>query len=200
MPFHIHSIHTYTCAQFPRNDDEGAYAAARQESAQKNRPRLKLRISSDQIQVPNHPIISRKGSGWGQSTLFLTISMTAVDRIVKPRGHPRQQWLNNVKSLQKYPQESSKTYLWRARPFECTNRRGGTNRCGRGGIRSRQSMMLLSIAMRPIRTCVHMLRRRGMTLVLRHLMPLGLIRRVGRRIGGAVGRERRIYRNGRVRL
>jgi hypothetical protein len=61
-------------------------------------------------------------------------------------------------------------------------------------------MMLLSVAVRPVRARVHLVRGRRVALVLSHLVPLRLVGRVGRRIGGAIGRKRRIYRNGRVRL
>lgn len=117
-----------------------------------------------------------------------------------PRGIQKTTMIEHSTKPSRYPQDLSKTYLWRALACGCRKTGGGTNRCGRGCIRSRQSMMLLSIGMGPIRTGIHMLRRRGVSLVLCHLVPLRLIGRVGGRIGGAVGRERGIYRNGRVRL
>jgi hypothetical protein len=53
----------------------------------------------------------------------------------------------------------------------------------------------------PIWTRIHLWRRRGrVARVLSHVVALRLIRRVGRRIGGARCRDRGIYRNVRVRL
>lgn len=37
MPFHTHSTHTYTCAQFPRNAGADACAAARREWERKSK-------------------------------------------------------------------------------------------------------------------------------------------------------------------
>jgi hypothetical protein len=108
--------------------------------------------------------------------------------------------MNTIRSLQKTPQGSSKTYLSRARSCSCGNRGGRTNRCSGRGIRTGQSMMLLSIAVRPVRARVHLVRGRRVALVLSHLVPLRLVGGVGRRIRWAVGRKGRIYRNGRVRL
>lgn len=60
-------------------------------------------------------------------------------------------------------------------------------------------MLMLSISMRPVWTRIH-LRRRGVALILGHVMALGLVGRVGRRIVGAGCRDRGIYRNVGVRL
>lgn len=62
--------------------------------------------------------------------------------------------------------------------------------------------MLMLVPMRPFRTRIHL---RwwwwgGVSLVLGHVMALGLIGGVGRRIGRTGGRNRGIYRNVRVRL
>lgn len=62
-------------------------------------------------------------------------------------------------------------------------------------------MVRLSIALWPLRARVHLMRgRRRMPLILRHVVYLGLVGRVRRRIAWAVGREGRIYRDGAVRL
>jgi hypothetical protein len=53
-------------------------------------------------------------------------------------------------------------------------------------------MVLLSVAMRPVRARIHLMRWGRVALILSHLVSLRLVRGVGRRIGGAVGRERRI--------
>lgn len=93
----------------------------------------------------------------------------------------------------------SNTYLTRTRP---SNRggKGRTNRSSRGGIRSRHAMVtVLCITMRPFRARIHLWRRR-VTLVLSHIVTLGLIGRIRRWIGGAGGRNGGIYRNARVRL
>ena len=110
---------------------------------------------------------------------------------------------NNQKklhSLWKQTPKSSRTYLTRARPCG-RSRGGGTNRCGRRAVGSWQTVLVLRIPMRPVWTRIHLRRRRGVALVLGHVMALRLVGRVRRRIGGARGRNRGIYRNNaRVRL
>jgi len=54
-------------------------------------------------------------------------------------------------------------------------------------------MMLLCVAMGPVRTGVHLVRRGRMALILSHLVSLRLVGGVGRRVCGAVRRERGIY-------
>ena len=62
-------------------------------------------------------------------------------------------------------------------------------------------MLMLTISMRPFWTRIHLRRRRRrVALVLRHLMTLRLIGRVGRGVGRAGGRDGGIYRNAGVRL
>ena len=98
--------------------------------------------------------------------------------------------------------ESSKTYLARARPCG-RSRGGGTNRCGRRAVGSRKTVLMLRIAMRPFRTRIHLWRRRRRRVALilsSHVVALGRVRRVRRRIGWAGGRNRGIYRNVSVRL
>lgn len=91
------------------------------------------------------------------------------------------------------------TYLTRTRPSNRSGK-GRTNRSSRSGIRTGHTVVtVLCITMRPLGTRIH-LRRRRMTLVLCHVVTLGLIGRIGRWVGGARGRNGGIYRNAGVRL
>ena len=62
-------------------------------------------------------------------------------------------------------------------------------------------MPVLSVTVRPFGARIHLRRRRGrVTLILSHVMTLGLVGRVGRRIGGTRGCDGGIYRNVGVRF
>lgn len=62
-------------------------------------------------------------------------------------------------------------------------------------------MPMLSVTVRPFGARIHLWRRRRrVTLILRHVMTLWLIGRVGRRIGGTGGCDGGIYRNVGVRF
>lgn len=106
------------------------------------------------------------------------------------RSRPSPEASKTKGNEQKSP-ESSKAYLARARPCS-RSRRGRTHRCSRRGIGA-WHMMLLCVAMGPVRAGVHLVRRGRMALILSHLVSLRLVGGVGRRVCGAVRRERGIY-------
>lgn len=76
---------------------------------------------------------------------------------------------------------------------------GGTNRCSGGSV-VWHARLVLAVAVRPVRTSVHLVRRGRVVWVLHLVAWARLVRRVGGRVSRAVRRERGIYRSGGVRL